>query len=670
MKARFLMLLTAVTLFAALAIPVRLRAQGKPEHNGNHNHHHYKLIDLGTLGGPNIWFCNDPNLAGGACAIQNNRGTVVSGADTSQPNPNYQNPSPLFPPFSVPGDPYIQHAFQWQGGALQDLGALPGGYNSWAQGLSANGLIAGQSETGAFDPLTGWPEVHAVLWKNNGRRIIDLGTVDGGYESISFNVNSQGQVVGGALNTIPDSFWFFPTQARAFSWKDGTMQDLGTLGTGTDAQAYWVNERGQVAGASFTNTTVNPVLTYCTAFQIETPTQDPFLWDNGNLIDLGTLGGTCGVPNALNNRGQVVGLSDTAGDAYFHAFIWPGKNNQMEDLGTLGGCCAIATWLNDDGVVVGGSWTSNDQNFQAFLWKHGRMTNLGPPGVCTSALGINSKDQVVGFVCGNTAAILWENGQSIDLNAFNYPGSGLQQLDLAYNINDSGEIVGLGVPPGCGDVFACGHTFVLTPCDDNHDDCEGRFLGGPLVKSGIDGEAAAGQPDPRAPVSPQSPIVMFQPASLDFGTVRYSQTKTLTTTLTNVGNATLTISSITITGTDTADFSQTHTCGSKVRAGKHCVITVTFKPIGRYNTQTFSADVSVSDNASGSPQTVPLSGTGYSICHVSCAQCPIRICQCFGPFGGCTPTAAKESSRNLLDDPKPAPACANGTQSFRLAAPN
>ena len=272
-----------------------------------------------------------------------------------------------------------------------------------------------------------------------------------------------------------DPFWFFPIQSRAFLWQNGAMQDLGTLGTGTDAQAYWINDSGQVAGASFTNTTVNQVLTYCTAFQIETPTQDPFLWDHGQLIDLGTLGGTCGVPNALNNRGQVVGLSDDPGDVDYHAFLWPGKNHKMQDIGTLGGCCAIANWINDEGAIVGGSWTQNDQNFHAFLWKHDKMTDLGPQGACTEALGINSEDQVVGFTCVNGLgdAVLWQDGQFIDLNEFNHPGSGLQQLVLAYNINDHGEIVGLGVPPSCGDPFACGHSFVLVRCDDKHRDDEG-----------------------------------------------------------------------------------------------------------------------------------------------------------------------------------------------------
>jgi probable HAF family extracellular repeat protein len=449
MKSRHLMLFAAITLFAALAIPIRPAAQDKGDQG---RHHRYKLIDLGTFGGPTGYLCNDPTGGGGACPVLNSRGTLVSAADTSIPNPNYPNGNTFFPI-----DPFVFHAFQWQDGTLRDLGALPGGYNSFAYGINANGLIAGASENGTIDPLLGVPELNAVLWKDGN--ITNLGTLDGGYESAALAVNSHSQVAGLALNPDPLLVLHF----RAVLWLNGVIQDLGTLGTGTDAFAYFINERGQVAGTSFTNTT----------------TQDPFLWENGTMTDLGTLGGTLGFPNAMNNRGQVAGQSNLAGDAYFHPFLWT-NTGLMQDLGTLGGCCGYARWINDAGDVVGGAWTLNDQTFHAFLWRQGAMTDLTKAtSECTDSLGINSKRQVVGYSCSEPDALLWENGQEIDLNIFNRPDSGLQRLVLAYNINDSGEIDGLGVPPGVdpADVFTLGHVFALIPCDEKHRDDEGCHEG-------------------------------------------------------------------------------------------------------------------------------------------------------------------------------------------------
>jgi FlaG/FlaF family flagellin (archaellin) len=78
----------------------------------------------------------------------------------------------------------------------------------------------------------------------------------------------------------------------------------------------------------------------------------------------------------------------------------------------------------------------------------------------------------------------------------------------------------------------------------------------------------------------------------------------------NSGTAALSISKITIGGTNPGDFAQTNTCGSSVAAGGSCAISVTFAPTAA---GTRSASVSVSDDASGSPQTVPLSGTGTTV---------------------------------------------------------
>jgi hypothetical protein len=71
----------------------------------------------------------------------------------------------------------------------------------------------------------------------------------------------------------------------------------------------------------------------------------------------------------------------------------------------------------------------------------------------------------------------------------------------------------------------------------------------------------------------------------------------------------LTLTSIRLTGTNPGDFAQTNTCGSSVAAGANCTISVTFTPAA---SGTRTAAVTVTDNATGSPQTVSLSGTGGS----------------------------------------------------------
>ena len=86
------------------------------------------------------------------------------------------------------------------------------------------------------------------------------------------------------------------------------------------------------------------------------------------MVDLGTLGGRISTARAVNDKGQVIGDSGTAGDAAFHAFSWT-QTGGMVDLGTLGGTYSTAVAVNNEGQVVGGSGTAGDAEFHATLWQ-------------------------------------------------------------------------------------------------------------------------------------------------------------------------------------------------------------------------------------------------------------------------------------------------------------
>src|SRR5580704_3095565 len=257
----------AVPLLASLAISAVVAAQDATQ-NHHAKHHHYALVDISTLGGANSSF----GIGGYVSRTMNRRGTAIAQADTSIPDPSCM----------VGTDCLVNHPYRWQDGVLTDLGALPGVNSSLATWINSRGWATGLSQNGVTDPLTGLPETDAVLWKDG--EVINLGTL-GGNTSGANAVNNRGQVVGGALNAIPDSFsatftqcppcifetlpfFFFPvaTQAHAFLWQDGAMQDLGTLG-GPDSVAWFVNERGQVAGQS----TINSIPSATTGV----PTVDP-----------------------------------------------------------------------------------------------------------------------------------------------------------------------------------------------------------------------------------------------------------------------------------------------------------------------------------------------------------------------------------------------------------
>src|SRR5437763_2962929 len=246
-------LMINVGLLAALAMPARSAAQ----------HVRYQLIEIPTLGGPaTIGQVDGPGIS----QFIDNSGVVVGGADTTVPDPLCLNP-----------DCFTPHAFRWQDGALTDLGALQDISFSHATSVNARGWITGGSFMSQLDPLTGQPAEHALLWKDG--KIVDLGTLGTGLESAGLYVNNAGEVVGfSTFDTTPDPSSFKGAAIHAFIWRNGMMQDLGTLGgPGAFPSGGCDNQRvGLVAGTSSTSSGESHA----------------FLWDNGTMKDISTLGGT------------------------------------------------------------------------------------------------------------------------------------------------------------------------------------------------------------------------------------------------------------------------------------------------------------------------------------------------------------------------------------------
>jgi probable HAF family extracellular repeat protein len=375
------------------------------------------------------------------------QGAVLGTADTRVADAAFPN----FNPFIVDApDPVLVHAFAWQNGALTDLGALPGNNSSAVFQVNGRGVGAGMSETGEIDPITGYPAENAVLFKDG--TVTNLGTLPGGHESQALAINDRGQVAGFGNNGVRDPLSFFDwgTQTRSFIWQDGVMRDLGTLG-GPDAAMTTMNARGQIAGDSLTSDTPNPVT--------GVPTQDPFLWTAGHMRDLGTLGGAHSTTNWLNDHGQVVGDSALAGDQTAHPYLWDGE--RLRDLGTLGGNFGSATYINDAGDVVGFATPPGNSTVHAFVWKHGVMTDLTGPASpqCTIPEAINSHGQIVGHTCDESDALLWRDGRQFDLGSL-VASSGVRLTSAVY-ISDRGQIVATGVLPNGNQ-----HLFLLTPTND------------------------------------------------------------------------------------------------------------------------------------------------------------------------------------------------------------
>ncbi len=296
------------------------------------------------------------------------------------------------------------HAVVWSKGQATDLGTL-GGINSIAFAANGKGEAVGEAETSLSDPngedFCGFgTHLQCLPFRSQNGVMISLPTLGGNNGGVN-QINSWGEAVGFAENATPDPACPAP-QVLHFEpviWENARALELPTYSGDPDGAALAINDLGQVVGSSGSCAPFSPVLLNLQAVHA-------LLWDRGKPIDLGNLGGTTGqaggnIAWGINNRNEVIGVSDLPGDTTFHAFLWT-KATGMQDLGTLpGDFASTGSGINDAGAVVGLSLDASF-NGRAFFWQNGKMTDLNTlaptsPLFLLSACSINSQGEITGL---------------------------------------------------------------------------------------------------------------------------------------------------------------------------------------------------------------------------------------------------------------------------------
>jgi len=262
----------------------------------------------------------------------------------------------------------------------------------------------------------------------------------GGADTTPYSINDNGQVVGDA--TLP------PDQApHAFLYSGAITIDLNTLPGCNCSYALGINNRGITVGFAGRGLVV----------------QTPFILSGNTMVPINIPGvvDNSNVATSVNNNGQVVG--DYAPDFYTQrAFLYLPLNNSITDIGTLGGPDTWADAINNSGDIVGMSMTSSSK--QAFLYSKGVMIDLSAYDTWNSseAMAINDFGQVVGTFSPTPTslnhAFLYLDHNTYDLNNLLVTNPAGWTLTSAAGINNVRQIVGT-----MEDAAGRYHAFLLSP---------------------------------------------------------------------------------------------------------------------------------------------------------------------------------------------------------------
>jgi probable HAF family extracellular repeat protein len=322
-----------------------------------------------------------------------------------------------------------------QGYNITDLGALLGSncIASCASGVNQQGWVTGY-----------WVSTNGIRgFVYTGTAVQDLGSLGTGTNQYALSINSAGQVAGFCNGT--------KGAISAFLYSNGSLTNFGPdLGLGgLNSYAYALNDAAQMTG--YLDTTNGPV---------------GFFYGDGGAVSLGGLpGATNSQAYGLNNLGVVVG-SAPAVDGSTNAFLWT-LNGGMANLNDLTGDTnwqlTQARSVDDLGDVVGNGFYAVNAAQEGFVFTpaYGEIMEIGLPAGATNsyALAINNAFQAVGGATlsnGITKAFLWDWGALVCLNNV-LPSGSAWDLREAWSINVAGQIAGWGVTNGQV------HAFLLSP---------------------------------------------------------------------------------------------------------------------------------------------------------------------------------------------------------------